>query len=119
MKKIGRNNPCYCGSGKKYNNCCLNLKPSGSYMLPSGKSLDTYSEEDVVKQLISSSPSFKNYYETERESIGEILWIKSNKDAELTFGFQKGQKGKALWFGKKTDIKKIIILEQIPPSLDD
>lgn len=119
MGKNGRNNPCYCGSGKKYKNCCLNLKPSGSYMLSPGKSVETYAEEDVVKQLISSSPAFKNYYETERESIGEILWIKSNKDVELTSGFQKGQKGKALWYGKKTDIKKIIILEQIPPSLDD
>ncbi|EIQ7094695.1 SEC-C domain-containing protein, partial [Enterococcus faecalis] len=23
-KKIGRNDPCYCGSGKKYKKCCLN-----------------------------------------------------------------------------------------------
>ena len=22
--KLGRNNPCYCGSGKKYKHCCLN-----------------------------------------------------------------------------------------------
>ena len=21
-KKIGRNEPCYCGSGKKYKHCC-------------------------------------------------------------------------------------------------
>jgi preprotein translocase subunit SecA len=21
-KKVGRNDPCYCGSGKKYKNCC-------------------------------------------------------------------------------------------------
>jgi uncharacterized protein YecA (UPF0149 family) len=21
-KKIGRNDPCYCGSGKKYKKCC-------------------------------------------------------------------------------------------------
>lgn len=26
--KIGRNDPCPCGSGKKYKNCCLN---SGKY----------------------------------------------------------------------------------------
>lgn len=25
-KKIGRNDPCPCGSGKKYKNCCLNSK---------------------------------------------------------------------------------------------
>lgn len=24
-KKIGRNDPCPCGSGKKYKNCCLNV----------------------------------------------------------------------------------------------
>ncbi len=23
IKKIGRNNPCPCGSGKKYKQCCL------------------------------------------------------------------------------------------------
>jgi|LakMenE01Jun11ns_1017448.scaffolds.fasta_scaffold9867676_3 uncharacterized protein len=29
-KKIGRNDPCPCGSGKKYKNCCLPKdKPSG------------------------------------------------------------------------------------------
>ena len=25
-KKIGRNDPCPCGSGKKYKNCCMNTK---------------------------------------------------------------------------------------------
>lgn len=24
-EKIGRNDPCFCGSGKKYKNCCLRL----------------------------------------------------------------------------------------------
>jgi hypothetical protein len=27
MVKTGTNNPCPCGSGKKYRNCCLNKKP--------------------------------------------------------------------------------------------
>lgn len=27
MKKIGRNDPCHCGSGKKYKKCCLNNNP--------------------------------------------------------------------------------------------
>jgi hypothetical protein len=30
--KIGRNDPCPCGSGKKYKNCCLN-KPNGDPLL--------------------------------------------------------------------------------------
>ena len=25
QKKIGRNDPCPCGSGKKYKKCCLNI----------------------------------------------------------------------------------------------
>ena len=28
MKKIGRNDPCPCGSGKKYKKCCLNKSAS-------------------------------------------------------------------------------------------
>ena len=27
-KKIGRNDPCSCGSGKKYKHCCLQLDRS-------------------------------------------------------------------------------------------
>ena len=119
MEKIRRNNPCYCGSGKKYKHCCLNLEPSGSYILPSGKSVGTYAEEDVVNQLIASSPAFKIFFETERESIGEINWIKSNKDVESELGFRIGQKGKAQVRENKTGVKKLIILDQIPPSLDD
>ena len=119
MEKIGRNGTCYCGSGKKYKHCCLNLKPSGFYILPSGKPVGTYAEEDVVRQLMASSPAFNNYYEAERESIGEILWIKSNKDVESTLGYRREQKGKAQIRENKNGIKKLIILDQIPPSLDD
>jgi preprotein translocase subunit SecA len=27
-RKIGRNEPCYCGSGKKYKKCCGAIKPN-------------------------------------------------------------------------------------------
>jgi hypothetical protein len=29
LKGIGRNDPCPCGSGKKYKKCCLNARPEG------------------------------------------------------------------------------------------
>ena len=29
FKSIGRNDPCPCGSGQKYKNCCLNSKKIG------------------------------------------------------------------------------------------
>jgi hypothetical protein len=28
MKEPGRNDPCCCGSGKKYKKCCLLIKPA-------------------------------------------------------------------------------------------
>lgn len=31
MKKIGRNDPCPCGSGKKYKKCCLNKADNPVY----------------------------------------------------------------------------------------
>lgn len=32
MEKIGRNDPCHCGSGKKYKNCHMNSESSGRGM---------------------------------------------------------------------------------------
>jgi hypothetical protein len=40
MTKIGRNQPCPCGSGKKYKKCCLN-KPK----------LDSLSEKNVMNLM--------------------------------------------------------------------
>lgn len=30
MSAIGRNEPCHCGSGKKYKHCCLNAGPKAT-----------------------------------------------------------------------------------------
>ncbi len=34
MAKIGRNQPCPCGSGKKYKHCCLHLEQAGRAVSP-------------------------------------------------------------------------------------
>ena len=34
MAKIGRNQPCPCGSGKKYKHCCLPLEQAGRTVSP-------------------------------------------------------------------------------------
>jgi hypothetical protein len=34
MAKIGRNQPCPCGSGKKYKHCCLPLEQAGRSVSP-------------------------------------------------------------------------------------
>jgi len=32
MKKLGRNDPCHCGSGKKFKKCCESKMIGGRYM---------------------------------------------------------------------------------------
>lgn len=44
--RIGRNDPCYCGSGQKYKKCCLN-KPPGP-------------EEAAYKEVLAASEQLRN-----------------------------------------------------------
>ncbi|MBI5416456.1 SEC-C domain-containing protein [Candidatus Poribacteria bacterium] len=37
MQKIKKNDPCPCGSGKKYVKCCINKKPREQYIYIAGK----------------------------------------------------------------------------------
>jgi hypothetical protein len=59
MKKLGRNDPCPCGSGKKYKQCCL--KPGN---LPR----DSDRSEAVPKAI---QWLFTKYGKTARESLDE------------------------------------------------
>lgn len=56
MKKIGRNEPCPCGSGKKYKKCCLD-KPSlislDLQSLLSYEEVDEMSTEEIIQRLNS------------------------------------------------------------------
>ncbi len=36
-KKVGRNDPCPCGSGKKYKACCMHKQQESARYTPSGK----------------------------------------------------------------------------------
>ena len=60
MKKIGRNKPCPCGSGKKYKNCCLKkdryLKNLSDDALKKLKEeFSKYNTEDLIKTLAALS----------------------------------------------------------------
>ena len=60
MKKIGRNKPCPCGSGKKYKNCCLKkdryLKNLSEDALKRLKGeFSKYNQKDLIKTLAALS----------------------------------------------------------------
>jgi len=68
--KIGRNDPCYCGSGKKYKKCCLEkdemIKSLESISLEeemfnplSYEEVDAYSTEEIINQLKKLGIPFK------------------------------------------------------------
>lgn len=45
--KIGRNDPCHCGSGKKYKKCCLLVEEAASRV----SSIESYDPVEVIKAL--------------------------------------------------------------------
>jgi len=50
MGKIGRNDPCPCGSGKKYKKCCLNLSPQEKEKIIQG-----YIQDAIALDNLSNS----------------------------------------------------------------
>lgn len=50
--KIGRNEPCPCGSGKKYKKCCLNIDEQNSYITSKIENTNTsaYTKKDMDKK---------------------------------------------------------------------
>jgi len=57
MKKIGRNEPCPCGSGRKYKKCCLKAPE------PSAGSTFVYTDLDNLSNQVYALIQQKNYDE--------------------------------------------------------
>jgi hypothetical protein len=71
--KIGRNDPCYCGSGKKYKFCCM--EKSEQVVQSSDSSYQTVSEAFALGRLLATTKPFRAFYDAERRKItGEISW---------------------------------------------
>ena len=62
-KKMGRNDPCPCGSGKKYKKCCIHLQQKSTGIL----SLED--KYDLLKDYPKDSALFNQLYEKEAIDI--------------------------------------------------
>jgi hypothetical protein len=73
--KVGRNDPCPCGSGRKYKRCCGN---SVRVTIDEGAPTDSSAEvpeELVISSLLHLSPEFRAMYDVERMRIhGKVIW---------------------------------------------
>lgn len=87
---VGRNDPCPCGSGKKYKKCC-ETKDTHLAELP----FPTIPEQEAISNLLNESPNFRQLYESERRKISKpIYW---GEDPTLKDGItgrsSRGQRG--------------------------
>ncbi len=68
MAKIGRNDPCPCGSGKKYKKCCLEKDKTKAFITSdqedkhfirwTPEDVRGFSTEDIIQKLINSGVDF-------------------------------------------------------------
>jgi hypothetical protein len=51
---IGRNNPCLCGSGKKYKKCCIDKADDADFSNPFNvfKTMNTSMKQRYIKQCV-------------------------------------------------------------------
>ncbi len=100
--KIGRNEPCPCGSEQKYKKCCLNKQNVLQWPV--------FPEQFVLKDLLTSSKLFKKFYEAERPKItNQLSWAQDNS---LSVGINGSST-------RLSDGKLVIRLRRIPATLDD
>lgn len=61
MGKIGRNNPCPCGSGKKYKHCCLPAQQAGATVDPAKQMKISLlaAIEKIQGQAVDKKPAFQ------------------------------------------------------------
>jgi hypothetical protein len=75
-KKIGRNDPCPCGSGKKYKRCCMNSPRSETPIIRLEEKFD------LLKEYPKDSPQFNQMFEKEAIEI-DMLAYKALHDRSI------------------------------------
>lgn len=89
-KKVGRNDPCPCGSGKKYKKCCYDKDQREDSVAP----IRLEDKYDLLKDYPKDSPLFKTLFNNEEAIEIDIpvykalhhraipLWVKRDFDQE-------------------------------------
>lgn len=113
MIKIGRNDPCPCGSGLKYKYCCIDKKDNPEYFLPDNyaqfyKDMRKearfkeclYPDHSCCSEQIIKSHSIQNNKILSKISDNGIVYMPMPKP-DLSFSFQKeyGRKEASVFTG--------------------
>lgn len=75
VRKVGRNDPCICGSGKKYKFCCLNKQLSPLDKIEDIKERDKYlaGYPYFGSEKIENHLYLEDYYDAESIEIDKML----------------------------------------------
>ena len=91
-QKPGRNDPCPCGSGKKYKKCCL-YKENNAVTVSNSSAVRIEDKYDLLEMYPKNSPPFADLYEKEAVDIDRLvykalhhraipIWVKRDLDQE-------------------------------------
>lgn len=81
MKKIGRNDPCHCGSGKKFKKCCESKMLGKRFM---ATRIDAASG-DQMKKTVSMAPFFHERLSlTPKKPMPNPEPVKDEEKGEIT-----------------------------------
>ena len=117
--KVGRNDPCPCGSGKKYKKCCLD---KNSFVLPYQKYIDSSWDSYPKKNNNKNEVDFYSFFDEEYIKIDECLYkglkrkniplfVERNKDVEKQVDFK--------YLSDAYDLIKDVILENDFKDIDE
>lgn len=114
-KKIGRNDPCPCGSGEKFKVCCLLkiqlLKKQKPDIIP----WPCFPEELVIGELLRSSIEFRTFYQAERKKIVKSCYWAHNRALPVGIDHRSGR----LPDTKLQTKVQVICLRRVPAILED
>ena len=81
--KIERNDPCYCGSGKKYKKCCIDKEP---FLGQNSSVFAEYDKIDLIKTVASLSLVPENMDKIVRleSMMNEVLKLKDDLNEKIT-----------------------------------
>lgn len=87
MKKLGRNDQCHCGSGKKYKKCCLERDERTVYgkviQFPGVQAAEPKLQVDQLRQMINDKLGWLEWSADVHRELAEFVFPQICKDYEL------------------------------------
>ena len=111
--KVGRNEPCPCGSGKKYKHCCLNKPKSPLDAIEDATEREKWLKEypQIGGERIENRLYLEDYFDAESIAIDKILYLALKR--RPGFHMIRNEKLKALRCGKYLTVAFPMFMDKV------